>query len=201
LAYIKINEGCDHPCTFCLIPQFRGGFRSRRFESVILEATRLFLSGIREINLIGKDTTAYGEDLGIKNGLPSLLDRLAADPDHAFVSRDPGIEPGQASGVADVVGPVVRGPERIDLSVDLAAPGLLVLNHAPFPGWSAEVNGRPAEILTVNMVSRGLALPAGAHEITMRFEPPGFSLGVTASLVATGLLVPLLAVGVWRQRR
>ena len=131
----------------------------------------------------------------------ALLDRLVADPDHAFVSRDPGIEPGQASDGADVVGPVVRGPERIDLSVDLAAPGLLVLNHAPFPGWSAEVNGRPAEILTVNTVARGLALPAGAHEITMRFEPPGFSLGVTASLVATGLLVPLLAVGVWRQRR
>ena len=131
----------------------------------------------------------------------SLLERLAADPDHALVSRDPGIEPGQATSGADIVGPIVRGPERIDLSVDLAAPGLLVLNHAPNPGWSAQVNGRPAEILTVNLVSRGLALPAGAHQITMRFEPPGFLLGVTASLVATGLLVPLLAAGVWRQRR
>ena len=77
MAYLKINEGCDHPCTFCLIPQFRGGFRSRRFESVVREATRLFQSGIREINLIGQDTTAYGEDLGIEHGLPSLLDRLA----------------------------------------------------------------------------------------------------------------------------
>ena len=41
-AYIKIAEGCDHPCTFCVIPQYRGAFRSRRFESVISEATRLF---------------------------------------------------------------------------------------------------------------------------------------------------------------
>ena len=41
-AYIKINEGCDHPCSFCVIPQYRGKFRSRRFESVIVEATRLF---------------------------------------------------------------------------------------------------------------------------------------------------------------
>jgi len=77
MAYVKVNEGCDHPCTFCIIPQFRGGFRSRRFESVVKEATRLFAGGVREINLIGQDTTAYGEDLGIENGLPSLLDRLA----------------------------------------------------------------------------------------------------------------------------
>ena len=52
-AYIKIAEGCDHPCTFCVIPQYRGKFRSRRFESVIAEATRLFQQGVREINLIG----------------------------------------------------------------------------------------------------------------------------------------------------
>jgi ribosomal protein S12 methylthiotransferase len=76
-AYIKIAEGCDHPCTFCVIPQYRGKFRSRRFESVISEATRLFSQGVREINLIGPDTTCYGEDLGIKDGLATLLARLA----------------------------------------------------------------------------------------------------------------------------
>ena len=76
-AYIKIAEGCDHPCTFCVIPQYRGKFRSRRFESVISEATRLFSQGVREINLIGQDTTCYGEDLGIKDGLAVLLARLA----------------------------------------------------------------------------------------------------------------------------
>ena len=76
-AYIKIAEGCDHPCTFCVIPQYRGAFRSRRFESVISEATRLFQQGIREINLIGQDTTCYGEDLGLKDGLAQLLARLA----------------------------------------------------------------------------------------------------------------------------
>jgi ribosomal protein S12 methylthiotransferase len=82
-AYIKIAEGCDHPCTFCVIPQFRGAFRSRRFESVISEATRLFAQGVHEINLIGQDTTCYGEDLGIKDGLATLLARLAEIPtDH-----------------------------------------------------------------------------------------------------------------------
>jgi len=76
-AYIKIAEGCDHPCSFCVIPQYRGKFRSRRFESVITEATRLFAGGVREINLIGQDTTSYGEDLGLKDGLANLMARLA----------------------------------------------------------------------------------------------------------------------------
>lgn len=77
-AYIKIAEGCDHPCTFCIIPQLRGQFRSRRFESVIAEAERLARSGVREITLIGQDTTCYGEDLGLKDGLALLLEKLAA---------------------------------------------------------------------------------------------------------------------------
>jgi len=76
-AYVKIAEGCDHPCTFCVIPQYRGAFRSRRFESVISEAKRLFADGVREINLIGQDTTCYGEDLGLKDGLALLLERLS----------------------------------------------------------------------------------------------------------------------------
>jgi ribosomal protein S12 methylthiotransferase len=76
-AYIKIAEGCDHPCTFCVIPQYRGKFRSRRFESVVSEATRLFRQGVREINLIGQDTTCYGEDFGLADGLAHLLARLA----------------------------------------------------------------------------------------------------------------------------
>ena len=76
-AYIKIAEGCDHPCTFCIIPQLRGNFRSRRFESVVREAENLAASGAREITLIGQDTTSYGEDLGLCDGLAQLLAKLA----------------------------------------------------------------------------------------------------------------------------
>jgi ribosomal protein S12 methylthiotransferase len=76
-AYLKIAEGCDHPCTFCIIPNLRGKFRSRRFESVITEAEQLVARGVREITLIGQDTTCYGEDFGLKDGLAALLDRLA----------------------------------------------------------------------------------------------------------------------------
>ncbi len=75
-AYIKIAEGCDHPCSFCVIPQMRGRFRSRRFESVVREAENLAAQGVREITLIGQDTTSYGEDLGIKDGLATLFREL-----------------------------------------------------------------------------------------------------------------------------
>jgi ribosomal protein S12 methylthiotransferase len=84
-AYIKIAEGCDHPCGFCIIPQLRGKFRSRRFESVVAEAERLAAGGAREITLIGQDTTCYGEDLGLKDGLALLLDRLAKIEDLLWV--------------------------------------------------------------------------------------------------------------------
>src|SRR5271169_1770158 len=84
-AYIKIAEGCDHPCTFCIIPQLRGQFRSRRFESVIAEAERLALSGVREITLIGQDTTCYGEDFGLKDGLALLLEKLAGIEDLRWI--------------------------------------------------------------------------------------------------------------------
>src|SRR5438477_509003 len=84
-AYIKIAEGCDHPCSFCIIPQLRGKFRSRRFESVIAEAEKFAKSGVREITLIGQDTTCYGEDLGLTDGLALILEKLAAIPDLRWV--------------------------------------------------------------------------------------------------------------------
>src|SRR5436309_3211395 len=84
-AYIKIAEGCDHPCGFCIIPQLRGKFRSRHFESVVAEAQRLAANGVREITLIGQDTTCYGEDLGLKDGLALLLERLAHIDDLRWV--------------------------------------------------------------------------------------------------------------------
>jgi ribosomal protein S12 methylthiotransferase len=84
-AYIKIAEGCDHPCTFCIIPQLRGAFRSRRFESVVREAENLAAAGAREVTLIGQDTTSYGEDLGLRDGLAQLLERLAKVEDLLWV--------------------------------------------------------------------------------------------------------------------
>ncbi len=76
MAYVKIAEGCDHPCTFCLIPRLRGRYRSRRPSSVIQEVRRLGEMGVREVVLVAQDTTFYGRDLGIKGGLEGLLRRL-----------------------------------------------------------------------------------------------------------------------------
>lgn len=72
-AYIKIAEGCDHSCSFCAIPSFRGGFRSRDPQSVVREARRLAATGVREINLIAQDSSHYGKDLGLTDGLTQLL--------------------------------------------------------------------------------------------------------------------------------
>ena len=78
-AYLKIAEGCDHPCTFCIIPQLRGAFRSRSEESILKEARALAAAGTKELILIAQDTSMYGRDRGAKRGgLARLLERLNA---------------------------------------------------------------------------------------------------------------------------
>lgn len=77
-AYLKISEGCDHKCTFCTIPSFRGRHVSKPLERVLEEAHWLAANGAREINLIAQDTTQYGYDLYKKFMLPTLLRELNA---------------------------------------------------------------------------------------------------------------------------
>ena len=76
-AYLKVSEGCDHRCAFCIIPRIRGRHESRPLDDVVQEAMRLAASGVREINLIAQDLTAYGRDLKPRASLAALLDRLA----------------------------------------------------------------------------------------------------------------------------
>ncbi len=75
-AFLKIAEGCDHTCSFCAIPSFRGEFRSRRLGSILREAGDLASSGVRELNLIAQDSSHFGRDLGIEDGLARLLHGL-----------------------------------------------------------------------------------------------------------------------------
>ena len=75
-AYLKIADGCRRPCAFCAIPKIKGTAISRPFDDVINDAIYLQEQGVREINLIAQDTTDYGHDLGIKNGLAVLLNEL-----------------------------------------------------------------------------------------------------------------------------
>ncbi|OGP54443.1 MAG: ribosomal protein S12 methylthiotransferase RimO [Deltaproteobacteria bacterium RBG_13_52_11] len=75
-AYVKIAEGCSHPCTFCLIPRLRGRYRSRELGSVIRETENLVARGVVEVTLVAQDTTAYGTDRGEEKGLYRLLKTL-----------------------------------------------------------------------------------------------------------------------------
>ncbi|MBV8246038.1 MAG: 30S ribosomal protein S12 methylthiotransferase RimO [Candidatus Eremiobacteraeota bacterium] len=76
-AYLKIAEGCDHPCTFCIIPQLRGSFRSRSVESILAEARALAAGGAKELILIAQDSSMWGRDRGERRGgLARLLERL-----------------------------------------------------------------------------------------------------------------------------
>jgi len=78
LAYLRIADGCDFRCTFCIIPALRGDLRSRSVESIVEEASRLGVAGVRELHLIAQDSTSYGEDLYGESRLPELLRSLAA---------------------------------------------------------------------------------------------------------------------------
>ncbi|MEG0832126.1 MAG: radical SAM protein, partial [Acidaminococcaceae bacterium] len=75
-AYLKIAEGCDNCCSYCVIPQIRGPYRSRKFEDIIAEAEALVANGVRELILVAQDTTRYGEELYGRLRLAELLQAL-----------------------------------------------------------------------------------------------------------------------------
>lgn len=77
MAYLKIGEGCDNHCTYCIIPKLRGKYRSRKMEDIIKEAKELALKGVKELVVIAQDTTKYGLDLYGEVKLPELLEELA----------------------------------------------------------------------------------------------------------------------------
>ena len=154
MAYIKIAEGCDHPCTFCIIPQLRGQFRSRRFESVVAEAERLAQSGVREITLIGQDTTCYGEDFGLKDGLALLLEKLAGIPDLRWV-RFLYAYPNKITGkLLEVIGQ----HEKICSYMDVP------LQHASAPVLKRMKRGGGADVFLRSIAKMRCAIP----DLTLR---------------------------------
>jgi ribosomal protein S12 methylthiotransferase len=76
MAYLKISEGCDYTCSFCIIPTLRGKHRSRPVEDIVREAEALGAQGVRELILVAQDSTRYGQDIGMRDGLAALLKRL-----------------------------------------------------------------------------------------------------------------------------
>jgi ribosomal protein S12 methylthiotransferase len=153
-AYIKIAEGCDHPCSFCIIPQLRGKFRSRRFESVIAEAQQLAKRGVREVTLIGQDTTCYGEDLGLKDGLALLLERLAQIEELRWV-RFLYAYPNKITGkLLDTIAAHEKICSYIDVPLQHASPAVL----------KAMKRGAGAEIFLKSIAKMRRAIP----DLTLR---------------------------------
>jgi ribosomal protein S12 methylthiotransferase len=84
-AYVKISEGCSHRCSFCAIPLIKGAYKSRSIDSIVTEVKELVSAGVKEINFISQDTTYYGRDLHISNGLPLLLEELLPIKELAWI--------------------------------------------------------------------------------------------------------------------
>ncbi len=114
-AYVKIAEGCNRNCAFCAIPLMRGKQRSRPVESIVAEARRLAAEGVKEINLISQDTINYGVDLGLRQGLVSLLRELVKVKELRWI-RPFYLYPQQ---VTDELLDLYAGEEKITKYIDM----------------------------------------------------------------------------------
>jgi len=85
MVYLKIAEGCDRHCTYCIIPKLRGRQKSRPIKTIVQEATKLIQSGVKELVLVAQESSAYGKDLGLQRGLSRLLEALASISSHVWI--------------------------------------------------------------------------------------------------------------------
>jgi ribosomal protein S12 methylthiotransferase len=115
LAYVKISEGCDYTCSFCIIPTLRGVHRSRPAEDIVQEVQGLVRGGAREIILVAQDSTRYGLDLGVRDGLAYLLRRLAKINDLHWIR----IMYAYPATLSDAVLEVMAGEEKVAKYVDI----------------------------------------------------------------------------------
>ena len=123
-AYVKISEGCSHRCGFCAIPLIKGPYVSRSAASVVREARALAELGVKEIDLISHDTTWFGRDRGIRNGLAGLLERLARVPSLEWIRFLYGYPEEISAPLLEVM----AGPKicrYFDIPFQHADPGLL----------------------------------------------------------------------------
>ncbi|MBV8601698.1 MAG: 30S ribosomal protein S12 methylthiotransferase RimO, partial [Candidatus Eremiobacteraeota bacterium] len=134
-AYLKIAEGCDHPCTFCIIPQLRGAFRSRSEESILAEARALAGAGTRELILIAQDTSMWGRDRGIRRGgLARLLERLSEIPEIEWI-RLLYLYPATVdSELIDAIAALPKVCKYMDMPLQHAHPEMLRAMRRPSSG-------------------------------------------------------------------
>jgi ribosomal protein S12 methylthiotransferase len=124
-AYLKISEGCDHPCAFCAIPLMRGAHVSRPADEILAEVRLLAGGGVKEIIVIGQDTTMYGVDLDGKRGLPRLLHDIADIPGIAWVRLMYAYPAHFPPGILDVMASHPRICKYLDLPLQHVADAVL----------------------------------------------------------------------------
>jgi ribosomal protein S12 methylthiotransferase len=153
-AYLKIADGCRRPCAFCAIPLIKGTARSRPPEAIVTEAQQLVEAGVQEIILIAQDTTDYGRDLGLRDGLASLIDRVLTAVPHLRWLRIMYAYPGALT--PRLIETMARHPQvchYLDLPLQHGHPAVLKRMHRP-----ADVNRVRRQIQDLRAAMPDIAL-------------------------------------------
>ncbi len=162
-AYLKIAEGCDHTCAFCIIPKIRGRFRSRTISSLVQESSNLAAQGVREVTLVSQDTTSYGADLGLQDGLAQLLEALDRVRDLRWI-RFLYIYPNL---VSDRLSDIVSSSDRICKYIDMP------LQHASASVLKAMKRGGNRKSLTRMIEKIREGIPGVTFRTSMIVGFPG----------------------------
>jgi len=130
-TYLRISEGCSHKCSYCTIPSIRGPFHSKRPEQVLREAGELADSGIVEVSVIAQDTTQYGSDIGLKNGLASIVRGLERVDGLAWVRLMYLWPVGISSELIDAIGGSAKCVHYLDIPIQHADDAILKAMRRP----------------------------------------------------------------------
>ena len=161
-AYVRIAEGCDYRCAFCIIPHLRGNQRSRTIESIVAEAKRLAAEGVQEIILISQITTNYGKDIYGRPMLAELL-RALGEVDVPWIRMHYAYPTGLTPKVIDAIRETPNVLPYLDLPLQHSHPQVLRSMNRP---WQADVNDR-----TIDRIKE--ALPDAILRTTLIVGFPG----------------------------
>ena len=125
LAYVKISEGCDYTCSFCIIPTLRGRHRSRPLDDVVAEAEALAARGVRELVLVAQDSTRYGHDLGMRDGLALLLRRLGKIDGVRWIRVMYAYPATMTDGILDAIASEEKVAKYVDMPLQHASDAVL----------------------------------------------------------------------------
>lgn len=125
MAYVKISEGCDYTCSFCIIPTLRGRHRSRLIDDVVAEVRGLAATGVKEVILVAQDSTRYGLDLGMREGLAALLRRLGGIDGVRWIRVMYSYPSTMSDGILDAIASEERVVKYVDMPLQHASESVL----------------------------------------------------------------------------